>query len=500
VIRRLFLVLFSGLLLTVLLGSTKRVTFPSYQGRKADLAGEPQELPGGNFRSEAPTHVPRLRLASIAAPERTSAIELIAQDGADDDHLGSSVAVSADGGTAVATTQNRGAAYVFERSKAGWTSTTPIAKLTPTDAVEVVSSLGISGDGRTVVFGVWKTGPGKGKGGAAYVFVRPVSGWANHTQDAKLSTADDHDSAGESIWSIAVSEDGRTVVLGAPEVAGGGAAYVFGRSLGGWSSTPRAARLTISGGAKWAFLGKSLAVSGNGDTIVAGAPGLSTLGPRAAVYVFSRHGDRWTDATKIARLATSDGADYDHLGESVAVSRDGSTVVAGAPIDGSVKVRGRDAAYMFVRPLRGWTDMVQTATLTASDGPFGFFGLGCSVALSGDGKTAVAGGTGATGHGAYLFERRAGRWASSTESVVLTPRFRQTGDGGGGSVGVSGDGMTVVVGAPYRNGHGVRSGAAWIFVVSSQAAMVRLTAARAPEPECPGAFVPRQALDRRSAP
>jgi hypothetical protein len=92
----------------------------------------------------------------------------------------------------------------------------------------------------------------------------------------------------------------------------------------------------------------------------------------------------------------------------VAVSRD--TIVAGAvgaTVNGN---SGQGAAYVFIKPARGWADATQTAKLTASDGAAGD-NFGASVAVSGD--TIVAGALGATVNGnsrqgaAYVFGPRA---------------------------------------------------------------------------------------------
>jgi hypothetical protein len=163
-----------------------------------------------------------------------------------------------------------------------------------------------------------------------------------------------------------------------------------------------------------------------------------------------------------AKLTASDGASGDQLGGSVAVF--GDTVVAGAP---GVTVAGRlaqGAAYVFVKPAGGWASETEAAKLTASDGAAGDQ-LGASVAVSGD--TVVAGAPGATGNSqfagaTYVFVKPAGGWASETEAAKLTASDGATGDALGASAGVSGD--TVVAGAQFAtvNGHPFQ-GAAYVF-------------------------------------
>jgi hypothetical protein len=51
---------------------------------------------------------------------------------------------------------------------------------------------------------------------------------------------------------------------------------------------------------------------------------------QGAAYVFVKPGGGWSSGTQTAKLTASDGAAGDALGASVGVSSDGSTVVAGA--------------------------------------------------------------------------------------------------------------------------------------------------------------------------
>ena len=101
-------------------------------------------------------------------------------------------------------------------------------------------------------------------------------------------------------------------------------------------------------------------VSVSGDTVVVGAP--IDESSRGSAYVFVKPSGGWSNMTQTAKLTASDGVGNDHFGYFVSVS--GDTVVVGAPIDES----SRGSAYVFVKPGADWVDMTQTAKLTASDG------------------------------------------------------------------------------------------------------------------------------------
>src|ERR1700691_987793 len=93
-------------------------------------------------------------------------------------------------------------------------------------------------------------------------------------------------------------------------------------------------------------------------------------------------------------LTAADGVDGDGFGDSVAI--DGNTVVVGAYGATFNGLRGPGAAYVFVKPAGGWSNMTQTAELTASDRQNGDY-FGGSVAISGN--TIVVGASEATVNG-----------------------------------------------------------------------------------------------------
>lgn len=361
---------------------------------------------------------------------------LIACDGAANDQFGLSMAVSGDGTTVVVgapnasistgSTQAFGAAYVFLKPESfinrGWNSLTPIdavAKLishndnsstcAPGQTEGLCNVLGgpiaMSGDGSTIVVGDRQTiFPPMDEGGPfsfgiALVFLRPANGWASAsplTEDAELGTADE-DGALSFGSSIGISTDGATVVGGSPGATGGeGAVYVFTEPANGWGSSPfptQTARLAASDGP--ANLGYSVAVSGDGSTIVAGGPLpplFNTTYPGAA-YVFAKPSNGWANASSFAaKLMASNGVGLDGLGYSVSASGDGSTIVVGAPID-DFPSSTKGHAYVFSEPAGGWTGpapLNETVELESSDGAAGDH-FGYRVGTSADGRTIAVG-------------------------------------------------------------------------------------------------------------
>jgi hypothetical protein len=101
------------------------------------------------------------------------------------------------------------------------------------------------------------------------------------------------------------------------------------------------------------------------------------------------------------KLTASDGADYDNFGISVSIS--GDYVILGAYGD----YYSSGSAYIFEKPAGGWTDMTETAKLTASDRADGD-NFGGSVSIYDDYSivgSALDEQKGTISGSAYLFER-----------------------------------------------------------------------------------------------
>ena len=396
--------------------------------------------------------------------------ELTAEHGAEHDFFGFSVAVSGDTIVIGAPLQNvgsverQGAVYVFTMPPGGSADATQTAELTASDAAEgdqLGASVAIDGD--TIVTGSAAHRVGSNaEQGAAYVFVMPAGGWKSMTQTAEL-TAGDGEAIDQLGNSVAISAD--TIVAGALNHKVGaniwqGAAYVFTKPAGGWENKTQTAELTAGDGAERDHLGESVAVSGS--TIVAGAPAhkVGSHASQGAAYVFTKPAGGWESKTQTAELTANDGAENDVLGGSVAIS--GDTIVAGA----TSAIDARGAAYVFTMPPGGWESTTQTAELIAEDGASDDR-LGTSVAIAGN--TILAGalnhrvGSNAQQGALYAFVMPAGGWETTAfQTAEMTAGNGAAEDNLGTSVAISGS--TILSGAPYRevelNGH---QGAAYVF-------------------------------------
>ena len=348
-------------------------------------------------------------------------------------------------------------------------------KLTASDAGPA-DSFGfiVSIDGDTAVVGAWLDDDVAIDSGAAYVFVRDLSG--NWSQQAKLKASDA--ATNDAFGFRGVSVNGDTVVIGAHAnndacptflECNSGAAYVFVRPAGGWSDATEDAKLTASDAEKFDSFGVSVSVSG--ETVVVGAwldnagcpPSFSESCNSGSAYVFVRPAGGWTgNLTEDAKLMASDAAFEDRFGNGVSVS--GETVVVGASLNDDA---GSDSgsAYVFERPGGGWSgNLTEDAKLTASDAAAGdLFGAFVSVS----GETVVVGAfldddAGSNSGSAYVFVRPGGGWLGDlTEDAKMTASDAALGDQFGFSVSVSGE--TVAVGARGNDDAGSDSGSAYVF-------------------------------------
>ena len=214
---------------------------------------------------------------------------LVASDGEAGDQFGYSVAVDGDTAVIGAYTDDSytGSAYVFTRSGTTWTQQ---AKLTASNRqADDWFGLSVDVDGDTAVIGAHRSDSTKG---TAYVFRRSGTAWS---QEATLSASDG--AAGDALgYSVSVSGD--TAVIGAHGGnANQGAAYVFTRSGSTWAEQTK---LTRSGGAPNDYFGVSVSV--DGEAAVIGAYGENSFSGSA--YVFTRSGTTWSQEATLTAPTT----------------------------------------------------------------------------------------------------------------------------------------------------------------------------------------------------
>jgi hypothetical protein len=245
--------------------------------------------------------------------------------------LGPVLAVSSDGSTLVLgdPTYNSGAggAYVFHVPSEGmWaSSSTPAATLSNAGQdsydKEVGASVAISGDGTTVLLSDARN---QGGVGADLYNVSTEDAWtSSSTPTAVLS--DGSGSFEGYPASVALSGDGTVALVGS--------LYVFHVAAeAAWASTSTPTATLYNADEVWEdYPGYAAALSADGRTVLSTAPGAESR--RGAVDVFHVPGEgAWdSSSTPTAILTNSRRHVKDTLGYVAALSADGATVLAGAP-------------------------------------------------------------------------------------------------------------------------------------------------------------------------
>ncbi|HZU87453.1 MAG TPA: hypothetical protein VFF78_08210, partial [Anaerolineaceae bacterium] len=366
------------------------------------------------------------------------------------DGLGTSLAISEDGNTAVIGSTNMNMAFIYGRPNGVWEIQVPVISNDP-NSNNFGGSVAISGDGNTVLVGSWSATDGVHNNlGAAYLITHTeMGGWG---APVKIVAPDGlaNDQFG---ISVALSKDGNTAAIGAHGAnSSEGAVYVMTRSGGIWSALTR---LEATDGAASAVFGVSLALNANGSTLLVGAFNASNgTTNTGAAYVFTRSAGVYTQQTKFAPTSSYSS---NMFGLAVALSSDGNLALVGAPYAGAGEVSGQ--AYAYVRSAEIWS--LQTTFSAPDNRPWDQFGYG--VGLSSDGSTAVVGASHAFAYGvpfqgaAYVYSHSGTTW---TPTGKLFSSDAVSGDGNADTVAISGDAHTILFNA---NNKGSGRGGVYFF-------------------------------------
>ena len=239
-----------------------------------------------------------------------------------------------------------GAAYVFTRSGTTWSQQ---AKLVASNAAAedfFGESITISKDNNYIAVGApgHDNGGGLTGAGAVYVFVRSGTSWS---QQAFLQHSDKvYGDEGGRGHAVDLSDDGEYLIFGTkrkPYANANGAAYIFLRTGTSWAQQ---AKLVSSDLANGDFFGYACRLSGGGDRAVVGAPRETTGSTthNGAVYIFSRSGTSWSQSKK---LLASDKSGGEQVGSSIGISDTSGRIVSGAPYDDDNSLNNSGSAYFW---------------------------------------------------------------------------------------------------------------------------------------------------------
>jgi len=321
---------------------------------------------------------------------------------------GNMLAVGASGEDSAANTINgdqadnsaaqAGAAYVFMRSGSTWTQQAYVKGSTLDAGGQFGYAVALNEDGTTLAVGApadRRDGATGVQTGTVYLFTRSGIVW---TEQACVATP--HLGQGDLFGrSISLSADGNTLAVGAigedsnatgtngdeanASASDSGAAYVFVRTGTQWTKQSFVKAGNTNGNDQF---GCCVALSQDGNTLAVGAvmedsaaTGLdgnaadNSATDSGAVYLYTRAGSYWS---QVSYVKASNTEANDRFGSAVALSRDGTTLVAGAwgedsaantingnPADNSMEASG--AAYVYFWDTSVWSGVLPEPSNTA---------------------------------------------------------------------------------------------------------------------------------------
>lgn len=273
--------------------------------------------------------------------------KLLASDGVATDLFGSSVAISRDGLTiAIGSTgqdpsaiANTGAIYVFNWTGTAWAQQAKLIASTLVASALLGTSVNISSDGNVILAGAPGDKSGTVTTGAAYVFTRTGTTWA---QTAKIVPTGTTYAAMQFGVSVALSSDGTIAAIGAINYGASstniGRGYIFTQSAGTWSiqaTIDPPAMITNS------KAGLSIDLNAAGDALLIGSYMDSTSLTNAGVANFYQYeSNAWVFKR---RIIASDSTATNYFSRDLSISDSGSLAIIGAY--GNLSLKG--ASYIF---------------------------------------------------------------------------------------------------------------------------------------------------------
>jgi hypothetical protein len=256
-------------------------------------------------------------------------------------------------------------------------------------------------------------------------------------------------------YSLSISSDGTQIAMGAPATNGNaGNIYVYrlDETASDWKPMN-----VESLSKKDDFLGWSVAMSGDGSTLAAGAPYRTNKKP-GYVNLYTMQGDTWTISKTFTPENLTDSIETDDFGFSVALDNNGRTLVIGSPnstlLGGRIinppgqkrkkaePATGYVIVYGFDETSAEWSQM---GDILVGEQPGGQ--LGYSVAVSESGTRIVAGAP--TLNAGYVcvynFDELTKQWEKAP-IIVGTDSGGDTGH----SVSISSDGLQLSIGSPSQ--------------------------------------------------
>ena len=319
-------------------------------------------------------------------------------------------------------------------------------------------STSINANGTIVAVGGIGNGANGSNSGMVKVYEYTFGSWVQLGGTINGEAVDDN-----SGWSISISDDGYTVVIGAIRNAGSGSgsgnARVFRYTSGAWTQVGSG----INGSGYNDLFGWSTSISADGSIVAIGGRRNNGNGNDAGhVRIYQEVSGSWVQmGSDIVGEAAGDEAGY-----SVSLSADGLTVLVGASSnDGGGSNAGHARVFKYMSGV--WTQVGGNM-----DGEASSDFSGSAVSMSEDGLVVAVGAQYNAGNGSNAGHVRVYEYVSSTNSWVQMGADidgEAASDYSGESLSLSADGLTLAIGAPGNDGNGSYSGHVRVYEYVSNA-------------------------------
>ncbi|MEL7221480.1 MAG: T9SS type A sorting domain-containing protein [Bacteroidota bacterium] len=349
-----------------------------YFGSAVSLSADGNRLAIGAWHnSEAGNEAGRVRVFE----ENNGVWETVigSLDGESGNRFGYAVSLSADGQRVAVGSPNKatttggvasGQVTVYQENNGIWTEVG-----LPIDGQNVAESFGnavsLSADGRRLAVQTLVSGLGVSTG-KVRIYEEVNGSWVQIGTDIDIAAASVFNTA------LSLSGDGNRVAVGMPTSdSATGQVNVYEYINDNWL-----AALVVGGNAGGDFFGQSVALSADGRHLVVGSPGSDNAALDAGrVYIYENNSNVWGGIGIIDGLSTGD-----IFGQAVAISADGNRVLASAP--GSDE-NGIDAGQVSVFERDG--DISWSLLGNEINGIIGSIEFGTNLAMSADGNRVAIG-------------------------------------------------------------------------------------------------------------
>jgi len=301
------------------------------------------------------------------------------------------------------------------------------------------ASIGMSGDGNYAFISDQSGGGGTGQG-RLFAYSKSGTTWSVHTSfGAADGSNQTHYGIGNQTASL--NSDGTFGVFGLPAYnSNKGGLRVYKRT-GATYGNAQTLTQTADNGAQ---LGTSVAMSNDGNYMIAGAP--DAAGGKVHFFNLSNSSNNtWSTNGVFSRTTT----DHSTLGQDVGIDATGVYAVAGAPSEGS-----SFPGYAYIYKRTGSTWALETTLTNPDNEANSRFGGGLAINHDGDvlyvGAYAKNVGSGNEGGKIHMYTRSGTTWtlrASFTSGTATNGE-----EAFGKKIACSADGVTMVTGVPYIPG------------------------------------------------